>query len=240
MAGFIFYAGPSTLDGAPIVGIAVLSRHNKKTGYIVQTYILRTDLDPIAAAQLGKDVSICGDCKHRPANLGSCYVNLGHGPLAVFNALLRGSYPDDPDAAQALARGMMVRLGTYGDPAAIPFAAWSRLLKFAAGHTGYSHQWANPKLSAAQREGIMRLCMASADTETEADMARAVGFRTFRVRGQDQAIMPGEFVCPASEEGGKRKQCNECGACDGQRNRAASPVIIVHGPKKARLEVLYA
>ena len=240
MAGFIFYAGASMLDGNPIVGVAILSDKNRKTGLMVQTYILRPDLDPIAAADTGADESICGDCKHRPAYLGTCYVNLGHGPLAVFSALLRGVYPDDPRAAREMARDRVVRLGTYGDPAAIPVRAWRDLLTYSAGHTGYSHQWGNPALTYAQRAGIMALCMASADTETEADMAQTAGFRTFRIRAADQPVQPGEFICPASAEGGKRKQCNQCQACDGQRNRAANPVIIVHGPKAKRLEVIYA
>jgi hypothetical protein len=234
MAGFIFYAGPSVLDGAPIVAVALLSDKNRKTGVMVQTYILRADLDPIAAAALGLDASICGDCKHRPSEGGACYVNLGHGPLAVFTGLLRGIYPDDPDAAAELCADEMVRMGTYGDPMAVPVRYWRALLKRARGHTGYSHAWLRPGLSDAQRHGIMELCMASADTETEGEMAQSVGWRTFRVRAPGAPMMPGEFICPASAEGGKRKQCADCGACDGVRNRAASPVIIVHGSKASR------
>lgn len=65
--GFIFYRGFSPVDGAPIVGIAVLKSKNTKTGNMIQTYILRVDVHPI---DVSKSVS------------------------AVYKAFLRGSYPD--------------------------------------------------------------------------------------------------------------------------------------------------
>jgi hypothetical protein len=36
-SGFVFYDGPSVIDGAPIIGIAVLHSENSKTGDMVQT-----------------------------------------------------------------------------------------------------------------------------------------------------------------------------------------------------------
>ena len=52
MKSFIFYRGPSMLDGAPIVAIATDSS-NSKTGGMVQTWILRADIDPVTAARNG-------------------------------------------------------------------------------------------------------------------------------------------------------------------------------------------
>ena len=72
MPGFVFFDGASLIDGAPIVGIAVLSSVNRKTGNMVQTYILRADQAPLDAIRAGDDESICGDCVHRPALGGSC------------------------------------------------------------------------------------------------------------------------------------------------------------------------
>ena len=46
--GYVIYKGPSLLDGAPIVVIAVIGSGNTKTGDMVQTYILRI------GAQFGK------------------------------------------------------------------------------------------------------------------------------------------------------------------------------------------
>lgn len=65
--GFVIYEGPSVLDGAPIVAIAVTASDNRKTGNMVQTYILRRDVHPSEALRTGDDASIRGDCKHRPA-----------------------------------------------------------------------------------------------------------------------------------------------------------------------------
>ena len=148
-----------------------------------------------------------------------------------MDGLNRDIYPAGLDQAAALSTGRMVRLGTYGDPAAVPAYIWQKLVSKAAGSTGYSHQWKSGKAGA----DIMALCMASADNETDRAMAKALGYRTFRVRAQSEPLQAGEFICPASAEGNKRKTCEECGACDGGINsRRADPTIIVHGSLKSR------
>jgi hypothetical protein len=234
--GYVIYNGPSLLDGKPIIVVAITKSTNRKTGDMVQTYILRSDIAPVLALKSGDDSSICGDCKHRPILGGACYVNVGQGPRAVFEAFSRGRYPQSPDKARELSAGRMVRLGTYGDPAAVPAQVWENLIGLSAGHTGYSHQWQNPALPAEHRARISALCMASADTENERARALALGFRTFRVRLESSPVLPGEFVCPASDEGGKRRTCDTCKACDGTARGPlqASPVIVVHGSKAGR------
>lgn len=231
-AGFIIYRGASLLDGAPIVVVALTNSSNVKTGNMVQTYILVDNgRSPVDNARDLLDASICGDCKHRRGLGGACYVNLGQGARAVAAAIVAGNYPADILAAQSAATGRMVRLGTYGDPAAVPANIWRTLLANAAGNTGYTHQWQTGKAGA----DIMALCMASADNAAERDAAKALGYRTFRVRAENEAMAAGEFICPASEEAGRKKLCGECGACDGGLNtRRADPVIIVHGSIKSR------
>lgn len=231
-SGFIIYRGASQLDGAPIVVVALTNSTNVKTGNMVQTYILVDNgRSPIDNARSLADASICGDCKHRTGLGGACYVNLGQGARAVAAAIVAGNYPADILAAQSAATGRMVRLGTYGDPAAVPANIWRTLLANAQGHTGYSHQWQTGKAGA----DIMALCMASADNAEERAAAKAAGYRTFRVRAADEAMAAGEFVCPASKEAGQKKLCGECGACDGGINsRRADPVIIAHGALKGR------
>jgi hypothetical protein len=233
MAGHVIYQGPSLLDGAPIVVIAITSSSNRKTGDMVQTYILRADVAPIAAIRTGADASICGDCKHRGVATGtkavgrSCYVNVSQGPTVVYKGFLRGLY--GTDAAEGLAMagiasdGRMVRLGTYGDPAAVPVEVWKSLLAGAAGHTGYTHQW-------KRAPEYRTLLMASADTASEASEARNTGWRTFRVRCADEPLLEREAVCPASQEAGAKLHCAECGACNGAgTGRKGSIVIIAHG-----------
>lgn len=235
MPGTIVYRGPSLLDGSPIVAIAITSSTNRKTGNMVQTYILADSVDPVTATRTGADAAVCGDCKHRPANGGGCYVTLIHGPQSVWRALQRGAYPVSDDIA-LLAAGRVVRLGTYGDPMAVPAWVWEALVRDASGHTGYTHQWANPDIDPLQRQAIARLCMASADTEREAAQARAGGLRYFRIRTDASAPLTArEFVCPASEEAGKRRTCADCKACNGStRAGQASPVIVVHGPRASK------
>jgi hypothetical protein len=240
--GYVLYEGPSLLDGAPIVVIATgfkAGSTNRKTGEMVQTYILRQDVAPTDAIRSGEDSSICGDCPHRgrvttdsqgqPRNVGrTCYVNVGQGPLAVFRAYKAGKYPAAP--LQLPVTGRMVRLGTYGDPAAVPVQIWQSLLHGSVGHTGYTHQWRNPAASP-----LKTLCMASADSASDAIEAHSMGWRTFRVSLNpatdplDKATL-NEALCPASAEAGKKLTCAECKACNGTMTaRRGSIYIPAHG-----------
>lgn len=233
--GFVIYRGPSMLDGAPIVAIAITGGStNRKTGDMVQTYILRDDVQPTDAIRTGADASICGACPHRGDGTGkgrTCYVNVGQGPLGVWRAYKRGRYPNAGGHMPSpytdlptLGVQRVVRLGTYGDPAAVPVYIWEALTAYATAHTGYTHQW---RTFPALRE----LCMASVDNESEASEARAAGWRTFRVAFPTHtARLQGEARCPASAEAGKLLQCHECRACGGTKSgRRGSIVIQAHG-----------
>lgn len=232
--GYIIYRGPSLLDGKPIVVVAITGESkNGKTGNLVQTYIMRDNgKSPVESARLWEDVSVCGDCKHRRGTGGSCYVNLGQGARSVMDGIMRGIYPlDDGYMLAAAVFNRKVRLGTYGDPAAVPAWVWEGLLHTAAGHTGYTHQWASGKA-----EHVKRWCMASVDTLGETVRAQAAGWRTFRVTAPDTVgAFAREAPCPASEEQGKRLTCETCMACSGgEDSKKASMVIIVHGSLKNR------
>jgi len=85
--GFVLYHGASTLDGAPIVAIATLKTANRKTGDMVQTWIMREDIKPVESIHTGADSSVCGDCPLRgyietrngktTNRMRGCYVNVG-------------------------------------------------------------------------------------------------------------------------------------------------------------------
>jgi hypothetical protein len=151
MKSGIIYKGPSQLDGKPIVVIATYSNRNTKTGAVVQTYILTLE-NPLEASKTGRDSTICGSCimrgtptddpKRKIAKGRRCYVNLGQGVLIVFRAFERGVYPmaDSPDARRSLGAGRFIRIGTYGDPAAVPDYVWDELIGHARNHTAYTHQ----------------------------------------------------------------------------------------------------
>lgn len=228
--GFVIYNGPSKLDGAPIVVIAIEGSSNRKTGNMVQTYILRADLDPTSAVKNGADVSICGNCKHRGQHGKdrTCYVNLGQGARAVYDAFMRGLYKIvGLQVARQLGRNRMVRLGTYGDPAAVPGIVWRNLTDEAAGHTGYTHQWRT-------QPHLKTLCMASTDSIAETQLAQGWGWRTFRVsmsakqRGAIRELR--EATCPASAEALRKLTCEQCKACSGTyRGQRGNITIAPHG-----------
>ncbi len=237
--GFIAYEGPSEIDGAPIV--VIINRidqdsENEKTGALVQSFILRSDVAPTDALKTGDDASICGDCQHRPLLAGQtgaapCYVNVGRSVRSVYEAYKRGryTYADNATIARALAR-KIVRLGAYGDPAAAPVRMWEQITRYAAGRRGYTHQWDRPGFDAA---AWGRLVMASADTIDEAAKANLLGMRVFRVSiGVDKQA--GEVTCPASAEGGKKSTCAKCTLCAGTSIQARDVVIADHATGHAR------
>lgn len=238
--GFVIYRGPSMIDAAPIVAIALSAPAragdaNVKTGNVMQTYILRADYSPSDAIKVGADVSICGDCKHRGDGTGkgrTCYVTLMHGPRSVYASFRRGNYPDaSPADVARMAPGRVIRLGTYGDPAAVPISTWRALLVGATGWTGYTHQWKT-------RPAFQDLCMASVDTPSERAEAIAAGWRTFTVRAQGTPIPSGDISCPASAEMGKRTTCAECRLCAGTSTRAKSITILAHGSGRKYFDTL--
>jgi hypothetical protein len=236
--GIILYEGPSTLDGKPIVVIAIGiadGGRNSKTGPMVQIYILRSDIHPMVASHTGDDFSICGDCRHRGhvetgkdgvrRNVGRvCYVTLMHGPRVVYDAYIRGRYKRAPlKKCRILLAGKKVRVGAYGDPGAAPMEVWDMSLDRAGEINAYTHLWRRfPALSS--------FCMASCDTEAEREEAKALGFRTFRVRPRGAERLPGEGHCPASAELGKKVQCVSCMLCGGNRVKAKADITIeAHG-----------
>jgi len=222
----IIYNGPSLLDGKPIVVIATYSKRNKKTGHVVQSYILRSDINPLEASKTGADVSICGNCpmrgepttdpKRKIAKKRKCYVNLGQGVLIVFKSYKRGVYKEgDP---RTMGRDRFVRVGTYGDPAAVPSEVWDELLAECETWTAYTHQ----------KPWRPDIAMQSADSYDEAKAHWAEGRRTFRVIVDLGDIdKTNEALCPASKEAGRRVQCTACKLCKGS-SLAKSIAIVEH------------
>ena len=222
----IIYKGPSLLDGAPIVVIATYSNRNTKTGHVVQTYILRSDINPLEASKTGADYSICGNCPMRGevttdpnrkiAKGRKCYVNLGQGVLIVYKSFLRGVYQEGDPAE--MGRGRFVRVGTYGDPAAVPQRVWELLLSDADGFTAYTHQ----------KPWRPEIAMQSADSHAEAVTHWKENRRTFRVIADlGELDKANETICPASKEAGRRVQCAECRLCAGFK-QAKSIAIVEH------------
>ena len=231
--GVILWAGASLLDGAPIVAIATGlngKSANTKTGGMVQTWILRSDVSPLDAIRTGADKSVCGGCIHRPnlkTGKRTCYVNIGQAPRSIFLAFKRGRYNYllTGDYAATFA-GRAVRFGAYGDPAAVPVAVWENVKRTCGMYTGYTHQWRSEKFSR-----LLSICQASCETVADVENANRRGWGTFRVVPVGGTVPEAE-TCPASAEGGKVATCETCGMCNGRKG--LNIAIIAHGATAKR------
>ncbi len=228
--GYVVYDGPSLIDHKPIVAIVTLQSQNKKTGNMAQIWILRADISPLEACKAGRlnkesgDYSICGDCTHRKN--GTCYVDVSKAPSHVWRKYRRNGYPmADTDTLDDALFGRSVRIGAYGDPAAVPLRVWKPIVDYAQNHTGYTHQWNNRRLASDMQ---WRFLMASTESVEETTAAQRAGWRTFRAKYSFSPKMESETNCPASTEMGERTDCASCGLCDGSRSKK-SITINVHG-----------
>ncbi len=239
-AGAIVYRGPSQLDGAPIVGVVTglgsRGSANTKTGSMAQLWILSDAMHPVEAVRRGADKAICGDCPLRPAlaaqGAARCYVRKEQGPGAIWRTLQADRYPVracDEVSDELSQAGRMIRLGAYGDPAALPIGVLEGLTRHVR-WTGYTHQWRGfPELRP--------FCMASVGSDAELREAIVAGWRAYRVRGPEEPLERGEIACPASAEMDHRTTCDACGLCNGKTgegDRRRNIAIIDHGPTAAR------
>jgi hypothetical protein len=226
------YDGPSLIDGQRIIvlitGLAKKSK-NRKTGNMLQTWIMLYDVAPHEAAKTGADSSVCGDCPLRPIHYKEkgvsaepCYVILYQAPLSTWKAN-RDLEVTNPETIQLLIAGRQVRRGSYGDPNAVPAAIWA-MLDNGERPTGYTHQWTNGR-------NLSAYVMASVHTAEQRKAAKAKGYRTFRIITDVQDVQKGEILCPASKEAGERTNCAKCGLCSGSKgndDRRKDVAIVVH------------
>jgi len=213
----LLYRGISLIDrSTEIVVLGIKNSSNRKTGPMLQTHILRADVDPVAAVKDNLDTAICGDCPHRGVGFKgrSCYVNVAHGPLMAWRHQESASVTDPT----TFGTGKYIRLGAYGDPAVAPVEFWEELLSGALGWTGYTHQW-------HQCDQRLRFyCMASVESSEGARAAQAMGWRTYFAN--DGTKLDDHIECPSY----KGVACIDCGACSGTAGRGHSSIYIpVHG-----------
>lgn len=226
----IVYEGPSKIDGSPIVCIATTNSKNRKTGNMIQTWIIRSDIHPQEAVTTAQDVSVCGDCPQRWSLGGGCYVIPAHGPGAVYRTYKVGKYARSENVAKvkkAIEKGYMVRLGAYGDPAAVPVQYWARFLHNVSSYVGYTHQW-----DKEWAQPYKRFCMASCDRVGEAKQASASGWRYFLATSEDISVQK-TVECLADA---RDLQCADCKICDGIRrpwDTRANVFIRPHGVRKS-------
>jgi len=214
---YLVYDGPSLLDGSPIIVLATGFKRpsaNRKTGPIIQTYILRKDMAPNEALKTGADESICGTCELRGK---TCYVLVHQAPTAVWHAYNRRDMKVAENLNE-LCKDQVVRFGSYGDPAAVPLTVWQQLSEGARNNTGYTHAW-----KYCDQE-LQNYCMASVDNLQDKLAANAKGWKTFRIKKTGEETVVKETICAAEKNADMT--CKMCKLCDGTKKDIA---ITVHG-----------
>lgn len=200
---------PSAFDGRPVKVVLsglVDGSSNTKTGPMIQSYILPDGVHPVEAQKTGADATVCGDCPARKVREGWCYVT--PFPMLTIARLEREGKLPLLTAHEVLAavEGRPLRLGAYGDPAAVPYDWWRPLVDRASMWTGYTHAWR----TCDQRFRL--ITMASVETLADAQLARERGWRTFRTRPTGGVLAQNEIVCPAETRG---VTCAACKLCKG-------------------------
>ena len=225
---YVVWEGASLIDGSPIVLILtgfVNYTSNRKTGRVLQSWVIKQNVLPTEAAKKGFDKAICGDCPMKLSRLGSCYVN-----LAVTNNIYRkyetGAYPYfSKNEIEVLKRYRYpLRIGSYGDPTAVPFDVWEPIISASEKHTGYTHQWFRNDCDKRWQKYLM----ASVHSESEARIAQSQGWRTFRIIVPQAPLLENEILCRHTEN--DIMKCEFCMLCDGNSSK---PNIAdkVHGLK---------
>lgn len=237
----VLYDGPSMFDGAtPIIAAYTEHSENRKTGPVGQVTIILRDVAPTTAIRSGQDSAICGGCIFAGGN--GCYVIPAFAPAAIYRAYHSGNINQfNHDAIKRMVDCQPTRIGSYGDPLAIPLD----VLKIAigkAGHTGYTSSWQDAR--ALEYKDYL---MASVHTLSDHNRAVALGFRTYftAIDGTDPASI-GLTLCPASNEAktqrelaGKPKHitCADCLLCDGSGRQANNIYSFTHGGPAVKAKI---
>lgn len=217
----VVYRGPTCYPGFKgyIRAILVLRSANRKTGNMAQLHILPDRVAPHVAQRTGSDSMVCGRCPLRPSQGGGCYVVTCQGPLSTWRAT-KGEPVASPEDIRAALQGRTLRLGAYGDPAALPTSLVASLVAAVQGRaTGYTHGWRD-------RPDLKPYAMASVETPADMFEAHGKGWRTFRARAPGAPVLAWEIDCPAP-----KVTCEACLLCRGASLRARSISIPVHGSR---------
>ena len=237
MQSTILYHGPAAAPyRGTVTAVLFRSLDNPKTGPTLAIAILPgTGMTAVSDRTQGEDGACCGACPFRSVaggGNGGCYVS--SVALMGYTAAARSAWQADAHGFPSAwpmrhGRPLPLRLGAYGDPAALP-AHVIRSVRAHAGASGahvwgYTHGW-------AKRPDLADMCMAS--VESSAGQARAVakGWRVYRiVRDASELATTGLQECESSTG----LACVDCRKCAGTGAAADNGrAIIVHGPSAKR------
>jgi len=222
--GFIIHEGVK--NGEKFAVIATLKTSNRKTGNMVQVWILLADHSPVDGVKSGLDAStICLGCKFASGN--GCYVNVGQAPNSIWKAYKANKYNHlSPFLYANIFNGRKVRFGAYGNPSLIPLSIVKAITEASDGWTGYFHDWKEMPSSKATAYGSY--FMASTETNDSVRRAKAKSLRFFHVSPEQPK---NTIECLADSRG---LSCDKCQLCKGNRLSAKSIWINPHGSKKKR------
>ena len=216
--------------------IVCKSSQNSKIGFgsVVQTY--HFSKLQVKTAKLELDGATCLDCPLRfkltdkGLVSGGCYTHKGLQRLGLNSMLKRLNkigYDNisEFDAKEfqtfliKLPKVNLVRFGAYGEPIHLGYNVTTDLATKGIKTTGYTHQWKK-----GQFEWSSGYFMASVHSDKDADEARNLGFRSFKVLLERDE---NSVNCPASKESGKKATCISCGLCNGMKEKGSKKDIYI-------------
>ena len=182
-------------------------------------------------AQLRKRIKTAQDKGQDTLNIErACYVIVSQAPTIIYKAYKRGLYREaSPEEAAQYVHGRALRIGAYGDSAALPPGIVEPLADAADIVTNYTHSGCYDMTRAKQ---LAQFTMLSADNLKQAESYWKTGARTFRVSSDWQLvdgvrrvtdIADGESQCPKTIS--KRVTCEACGVCDGLKRGIKNSIV---------------
>jgi hypothetical protein len=194
---------------------------NAKTGDMIQSWVF--DRTKLTERVFGAK---CEECPM----VSQCYVMKGtqaHNSVrrATLKALglLSGntSYKVTTlESVLPMLAGRPIRLGSYGDPSAIPLDDLRALVSASSGHTGYTHFWrtSDPDYS--------EFLMASVEDLASEMLAQSLGYRTYRVLRKQESqheVSERSILCLEKSAG---LSCADCLVCSGNTKPNAKNIYI--------------
>lgn len=194
---------------------------NEKTGDMVQSWVF--DRNKLTDRVFGAK---CSECPM----VSECYVMKGRGAHnAVRRATLKAlgllegntSYKVvSLSEVLPMLSGRPLRLGSYGDPSAIPLDDMRALVEAADGHTGYTHFWRSSDPAYSQ------FLMASVEDLAGEMLAQSLGYRTYRVLRKHETqheVSERSILCLEKSAG---LSCADCLVCCGTSKPRAKNIYI--------------
>ena len=197
--------------------------NNRKTGEMLQTYLLNKSTLTSEPKIFGAKCSAC-------PMVSKCYVN--HDKQSVrrtIKKLLNGentSYKfSSLQEVLPLLRGQFVRLGTYGDPSALPIEDLKKITAASDGWTGYTHFFKEID------SDYSLYLMASVESLEGELLAHALGYLTFRVLLKEDETLEVSYssiqcLNVENEKTLVTLQCVDCLICSGTKGRGKKSVYI--------------